>query len=49
MAVCHVTKSTTICDAIEKYFVTSQGIYNRSRKLVWALHNAELTWLVVNG
>ena len=40
-------KSTTMCDAIEKYFVTPQGIPNRSHKPVRALHQAELTWVVV--
>ena len=42
-------QSTTTCDAIEKYFVTSQRIPNRSRKPVWALYKAELTWVVVTG
>ena len=49
MALCGVTKSTTIRDATEKWFVTSQKIPNRNRKPVWALHNAKLTWLVVTG
>ena len=49
MAVCGVTKSTTMCDTIEKYFVKTQRIPNRSRMPVWALHNAELTWLAVTG
>ena len=48
-AECGVTKSTTMCGATQKYFVTSQRILNRGRKQMRILHNAELTWLMVTG
>ena len=46
---CDKKYNNLTCHAIEKYFVTSHEILNRSCKPLWALHNAELIGLVVTG